>query len=63
MEESEDILAERKRVNGESTEELLVKRLRKRYSGADAFAVDDVSFGVASGETFALVGGCRDLNK
>ena len=55
VEETDDILAERERVNGKSTDELLVKRLKKKYGGAEAFAVDDVSFGVASGETFALV--------
>ena len=56
-EESEDVINERDRVmRGGNTEELLVKRLRKKYGGATAFAVDDVSFGVGSGETFALVG-------
>lgn len=55
-EETDDVVEERRRVNAEDTqEELLVQRLRKKYSGAEAFAVDDVSFGVASGETFALV--------
>lgn len=54
--ETDDVVEERGRVNaGDVQEELLVQRLRKKYSGAEAFAVDDVSFGVASGETFALV--------
>lgn len=55
-EESSDVTDERERVKDENTgEELIVRRLRKKYSGADAFAVNDVSFGVSSGQTFALV--------
>ncbi len=53
--ETEDVVDERKRVDQANSEELLVKRLKKKYNGAEAFAVDDVSFGVGSGETFALV--------
>lgn len=54
--ETTDVDQERDRVAEKGNDqELLVKRLKKRYTGARAFAVDDVSFGVGLGETFALV--------
>ena len=51
-----DVLEEQERVERGTGQDLEVKRLKKRFRGADVFAVDDVSFGVGSGETFALIG-------
>lgn len=55
-EASVDVLEEKERLNRGSADALQVNGLRKRYSGADKFAVDDVTFGVAEGTTFALIG-------
>ena len=53
---SADVIEEKDRIDAGSTEDLIVHGLRKRYSGAESFAVDDVTFGVGGGETFALIG-------
>jgi ABC-type Na+ transport system ATPase subunit NatA len=52
---SQDVLDEKARVE-DANDELRVVGLRKKYHGAPNVAVDDVSFGVQLGETFALIG-------
>ncbi|KAL7420361.1 hypothetical protein Q5752_005331 [Cryptotrichosporon argae] len=59
----EEVVAERARVTAlveqgeQSGEALLVDRLKKRFTaGAGAWAVDDVAFGVGTGQVFALIG-------
>ncbi|ORY26511.1 hypothetical protein BCR39DRAFT_541062 [Naematelia encephala] len=51
-----DVVEEKERLDRGSSDALQVSRLKKRYGGADWNAVDDVSFGVKEGETFALIG-------
>lgn len=53
---SPDVLEERKRIENGPDDELQVRDLRKKYRAAPNVAVDQVSFGVKAGETFALIG-------
>lgn len=54
---SQDVIDEKERVElGASDDHLQVVGLRKKYHGAPNVAVDDVSFGVQVGDTFALIG-------
>lgn len=54
---SQDVIDEKQRVEqGAADDQLLVMGLRKKYHAAPNVAVDDVSFGVQLGETFALIG-------
>lgn len=50
-----DVQDEKERLERGSGDALQVSRLSKRFS-AGVLAVDDVSFGVSEGETFALIG-------
>lgn len=51
----EDIIEEKRRV-AQSNDALRVQELTKRYHKAPKPAVDNVSFGVDHGDTFALIG-------
>lgn len=53
---SQDVADEKTRVESGAEDQLQVIGLRKKYHGAPNVAVDDVSFGVQLGETFALIG-------
>lgn len=53
---SQDVIDEKERVANGASDELQVVGLRKKYHGAPNVAVDDVSFGVSLGDTFALIG-------
>jgi ATP-binding cassette subfamily A (ABC1) protein 3 len=53
---SSDVLEERKRIENNPDDQLQVRSLRKKYRAAPNVAVDEVSFGVKSGDTFALIG-------
>ncbi|XP_077979982.1 phospholipid-transporting ATPase ABCA3-like isoform X2 [Glandiceps talaboti] len=65
VEEDEDVAAERERIEGTmigdlmATDTLIIKNLNKVYSTSGSrglVAVDDMSFGVALGECFGLLG-------
>jgi ABC-type transport system involved in cytochrome bd biosynthesis fused ATPase/permease subunit len=51
-----DVLAEKTRLEKDEADVLRVVRLKKRFVGVEKWAVDDVSFGVRTGENFALIG-------
>jgi len=51
-----DVMEEKERLERGTADALQIQRLKKRYTGAHITAVDDVSFGVSEGETFALIG-------
>lgn len=53
---SPDVIAEKERVAAVKEDELRVIDLRKKFSGAEGWAVDGVSFGVNTRDTFALIG-------
>jgi len=53
---SQDVIDEKERVENGANDEIQVVGLRKKYHGAPNVAVDDVSFGVSLGDTFALIG-------
>jgi ATP-binding cassette subfamily A (ABC1) protein 3 len=53
---NQDVVDEKERVARGPSDELQVIGLRKKYHGAPNVAVDDVSFGVSLGDTFALIG-------
>lgn len=53
---SQDVIDEKVRVESGANDHLQVMGVRKKYHGAPNVAVDDVSFGVQLGETFALIG-------
>ena len=51
-----DVIREKERVEDNATDSLVVKDLMKKYDRKSRPAVEDVSFGVNVGETFALIG-------
>ena len=51
-----DVVEEKERLEKGTSDALQVSRLSKKFVGAGGLAVDDVSFGVSEGETFALIG-------
>ena len=51
-----DVTEEKERLERDREDELRVLGLKKRYRGAEKSAVDDVSFGVALGDRWALIG-------
>ena len=51
-----DVVEEKERLERGTQDVLQVTRLKKGYRGAPTIAVDDVSFGVSEGDTFALIG-------
>lgn len=54
---SDDVLAEKARVDGAGgADALVVRRLTKQFEKRLKPSVDDVSFGVSQGDTFALIG-------
>ena len=53
---SQDVMDEKERVERGPDDQLQVVGLRKKYHGAPNVAVDNVSFGVSLGDTFALIG-------
>ena len=53
---SPDVVEETARIKEDPGDDLMVQSLKKRYSGAKSLAVDDVTFGVRGGQTFALIG-------
>lgn len=53
---SPDVSEEKARIEANPDDQLQVRNLRKKYRAAPNVAVDEVSFGVKSGETFALIG-------
>ena len=51
-----DVMEEEQRLERGTGDALQIQRLKKRFAGAPTIAVNDVSFGVSEGETFALIG-------
>jgi ABC-type ATPase with predicted acetyltransferase domain len=51
-----DVIGEKDRLERGAADVLQVQRLKKKYRSADTTAVNDISFGVSEGETFALIG-------
>ena len=51
----QDVVDEERRIGGQG-DLLSVSHLRKKYRSAEDVAVNDISFGVQQGETFALIG-------
>jgi len=51
-----DVLEEKERLERGTGDALQIARLTKRFGRAEGLAVDDVSFGVSEGDTFALIG-------
>ncbi|KAL1409650.1 hypothetical protein Q8F55_003646 [Vanrija albida] len=52
----EDVIEEKERVERSPSDALVVRALSKKFHGTRKLAVDNVSFGVDSGDTFALLG-------
>ncbi len=51
-----DVIEEEQRLERGAGDALQVARLSKKFAGSGPLAINDVSFGVSEGETFALIG-------
>jgi ABC-type multidrug transport system ATPase subunit len=53
---SEDVLEEKNRIDNDASDALIVNSLTKQFPGTTKPSVDNVTFGVDTGQNFALIG-------